>query len=191
MGRIEGKKGSLKDGRVFAVRTALPSDGEKILAYMKEILAESPFLVTTPEELTMSVEEEKRHLQQMADDPDRLAIVAEWEGEIIGFLDFHGGKKKRLNHQGSFGMSVRSGFRGQGVGKALLGCLIGWAENHPRLEKINLEVFARNRAAIGLYESFGFTVEGKKRKEIKREDGSYEDLILMARFLDPKPGAAD
>jgi hypothetical protein len=34
-------------------------------------------------------------------------------------------------------------------------------------------------------------VEGKKRKEIKREDGSYEDLILMARFLDPKPGAAD
>ncbi|GIN22486.1 GNAT family N-acetyltransferase [Siminovitchia fordii] len=122
-------------------------------------------------------------MQEIYKNEGRLALLADHEGEIIGFLDFHCGHKKRNEHQGSFGMSVKKEFRNQGVGKALLKCLIRWAENNPLIERISLEVFSNNKGAIHLYTSFGFVEEGIQRRAIKNDDGSYEDIILMALFL--------
>ncbi|CAM5222958.1 hypothetical protein UACE39S_06348 [Ureibacillus acetophenoni] len=118
----------------------------------------------------------------MLEDNGKLAILAEYQGNIIGFLDFHNGGKKRTQHQGEFGMSVAEAFRNQGVGRALLKCLLDWAKDHPLIEKVCLEVFAENTNAIALYKKFGFVEEGRKQKAIKVSDEKYHDLILMAYF---------
>jgi len=38
-----------------------------------------------------------------------------------------------------------------------------------------------NGRALRLYESFGFALEGRKRKAVYLH-GRYEDVLLMARF---------
>jgi hypothetical protein len=45
-----------------------------------------------------------------------------------------------------------------------------------------LDVFTVNEAAIGLYKSFGFEIEGMKKK-VRKIDGKYYDDLCMALLL--------
>ncbi|MGN1402502.1 MAG: GNAT family N-acetyltransferase [Bacillus sp. (in: firmicutes)] len=183
MGEARKQSFEILNGESFVVRTAAPDDAAKVRALMKMIMEEAPYLVTTEAEFTITVDQEKQFLEQMNGDYGKLAIVAERENEIIGFLDFHNGNRHRTAHQGSFGMTVKKEYRQLGVGTALLKTLLQWAEDHPLIEKVCLEVFAENEAAISLYKRFGFREEGVKRKAVKTSAGTYHDLLLMARFI--------
>ncbi|MFD4815797.1 GNAT family N-acetyltransferase [Peribacillus butanolivorans] len=182
MGQFQPKHFITKNGESFLLRTALPEDAEKVLRFNKAIISEAPYLLTIETEFKVSYDQEKQFLKHLVDDNGKLAIIAEYQEEIIGFLDFHNGHKKRILHQGAFGMSVANEYRNQGVGKALLTVLLDWAKDNPLIEKVCLEVFADNTNAICLYENFGFVEEGRKLKAIKIDNETYYDLILMAYF---------
>ncbi|TVP85985.1 MAG: N-acetyltransferase [Alkalicoccus sp.] len=170
-------------GRTVTIRTAVPEDAEKILVYTKQVLAEAPFLVTTLEEFHVTIEEEESFLTGILESSGRLALMAEYAGEVAGFLDFHSGTKSRTKHTGSFGMSTAEDYRGEGIGSAMTDALCRWAEAHPLIEKINLEVLAENRAARRLYEKMDFSEEGCRRRAVKINT-QYHDMILMTRFTD-------
>ncbi|MFC0298567.1 GNAT family N-acetyltransferase [Geobacillus jurassicus] len=140
--------------------------------------------VKTEAEMTVTSEQQHQWLQQMVNEPGKLAILAEHDGEMIGFLDFHNGNKQRIRHQGFFGMSVKKDFRHQGIGTALLAALLDWATENPLIEKVCLEVVADNTNALRLYQKFGFVEEGVKKKAVKIDEKTYWDLIVMARFVD-------
>ncbi|QOY34690.1 GNAT family N-acetyltransferase [Anaerobacillus isosaccharinicus] len=182
MGAIKPRHYKMKNGETILLRTAFVHDAENLLNFNKEIIKEAPYLLTTEEEFTLTLEQENQFLKQMIDDSGKLAIIAEYQNEIIGFLDFHSGFKQRIKHQGSFGMSVSNQFRSQGVGIALLTTLLDWGKEHPIIEKICLEVFSDNESAISLYKKFGFVEEGKRVKAIKISNENYYDLIEMAFF---------
>ncbi|AWO74993.1 GNAT family N-acetyltransferase [Geobacillus thermoleovorans] len=183
MGNIQPRRLVTASGQPIVIRTAWPEDAERVVAFVKAVAAEAPYLLTTEAEVVTTSERQKQWLQQIMNDPGKLAIVAEQEGDIIGFLDFHNGNKQRTKHQGSFGMSVKKDFRDQGIGTALLAALLDWAKENPLIEKVCLEVVADNTNAIRLYQKFGFVEEGVKKKAAKIDDGTYWDLILMARFV--------
>ncbi|MGN7400748.1 GNAT family N-acetyltransferase [Cytobacillus praedii] len=139
-------------------------------------------MLTTEAEFNLTSAQQKQFLRQIFDDNGKLAIAAEYQNNIIGFLDFHNGYKKRIQHQGSFGMSVACLCRNQGVGKAMLSILLAWAKENPLIEKVCLEVFAENENAIALYVNVGFVEEGRKVKAIKVNENVYDDLISMTYF---------
>ncbi|KOP78236.1 GNAT family N-acetyltransferase [Cytobacillus solani] len=182
MGFIQPKHFVNNKGEPYTVRTALPEDAEKVLRFNQTIISEAPFLLTTEAEFKVSYEQQKQFIKQIFDDNGKLAIVAEYQNNIIGFLDFHNGHKKRIQHQGSFGMSVADEFRNQGVGNAMLSLLLAWAKENPLIEKVCLEVFAENTNAISLYAKVGFVEEGRKVKAIKVNEDIYYDLISMTYF---------
>jgi len=78
-------------------------------------------------------------------------------------------------------MAVRESARRQGVGSALMEAAIDLAEKWLAVQRIELEVFIDNEAAIGLYRKFGFVVEGTLRRYAFR-DGKYVDVLAMARI---------
>ena len=59
------------------------------------------------------------------------------------------------------------------------------ADNWLNLERLELEVYADNEAAISLYKRFGFEHEGTLRKHAFR-DGVYVDSIMMGRLRPSK-----
>ena len=146
-------------------------------------LAEDLYNVTTLEEFKKTVEQERKWIQAHHDEPAHLALVAEVNGSLTGFLDFEKGSRKRLAHQGTLQMSVRPEFREKGIGTALVQSLIGWAKENPAIEKVTLEVFATNEAAIRLYGKMGFVEEGRRVRHVKIADGEYVDVILMYVFV--------
>jgi len=187
MSKIAEKEFRLKDGQVVIIRTAFPADAAKLLKHVYAIFAEAEFTLSTLEDFHNTEEQEASWLQKNLDDPGKLVIVAEREGQIIGMLDFHNGERKRIAHLGELGMSVNYAWRKRGIGRALLSTLILWAQQHPFIEKVCLEVFATNTGAIALYTSLGFEEEGRLRKDIKLGPGAYVDTLRMARFKDISP----
>jgi ribosomal protein S18 acetylase RimI-like enzyme len=104
------------------------------------------------------------------------------DGErLIGMLDADIHRNSQRSHCTSFGMSVLNEYRRHGVGSALLKELFLWAKEH-QLNRIELEVFSNNLAAIGLYKKMGFWVEGVK-KEAVRVGAGYVDLVQMVRLV--------
>jgi len=95
-----------------------------LLEYAHVIFAEDLYNVTTPGEFKKSVEEERKWIQAHYDKPAHLALTAEVNGSLTGFLDFENGSRKRLAHQGTLHMSVRPEFREKGIGTALVQSLI-------------------------------------------------------------------
>ena len=72
-------------------------------------------------------------------------------------------------------------FIGRGIGTALLGALIDAADKWLNLRRLELTVYVDNVAAIGLYEKFGFVIEGTRRQDAFR-DGAFVDAYGMARL---------
>ena len=103
----------------------------------------------------------------------------------MGWCDITPWPYEGMKHVGRLGMGVKSGFRGQGTGKRLLEAALLRAFN-TGLERVELEVFGSNRAAVRLYESFGFVREGRKIAA-RKLDGISDDLLLYATFKKTYP----
>ena len=183
MATIRNQSFILKSGEHAIIRSATDADAAPLLEYARENLREGTGSVTTLEEFTLTVEDERKFLAEHAAKPGWLALLAEVNGQIVGFTGFRNNARKRLEHNGMLGISVRREFRGRGVGEALLSALLDWARANPLIEKVSLAVFADNAPAIALYRKLGFKEEGRREREIKFGEGQYKDDLLMAVWV--------
>ncbi|MCQ1537270.1 GNAT family N-acetyltransferase [Methanosarcina sp. KYL-1] len=115
---------------------------------------------------------------------DDHVLVAEVDEKVVGMVGIHVFKSARQRHTASLGMMVRTECQGQGIGKKLVENILDLADNWLMLVRIELDVTEDNERAIGLYKSFGFEIEGKKKYSIIK-GGKYADLFMMARYTLP------
>ena len=173
----------LKNRETCVLRSVEPEDAERMIAYMKIMLGETPYLLRAPEEFDYSVEEEAEVLRRRRDDPRALMILAEINGEIAAVSDVMPmGLKSRTLHRATLGMSVRQDFWRQGIGSAMMERLIAHARQSG-FEQIELEVVSTNRQAINLYVKYGFQIYGTRPHGMKYPDGSYANDYMMCKVL--------
>jgi RimJ/RimL family protein N-acetyltransferase len=167
----------------IVIRTAQPGDAGQLLAYLRHLVAEPDLNIPlAPDELELSMQEKELVLSGFAARRNCVYLVAELDGEIIGEINLEGGQRQATRHAAVLGMSVGREWRNQGMGAALLETAIDWARGTGIITRIELNVYARNRAAIHLYRKFGFEVEGRRRQAIYR-NGEYLDDLVMALLL--------
>ncbi len=108
-------------------------------------------------------------------------VVAEIKGEVVGQVQLERLEDAAAQHVCEIGIIIDPGYRGKGVGSALLEKAIQTAK-HLGFEKITLSVFSTNNKAIKLYTKLGFIEVGRREKQFKIMN-EYIDEILMERFL--------
>ena len=114
---------------------------------------------------------------------DHPQFVAFVNGEFAGWCDaIPGDVSSGDAHVGRLGMGVAKQFRRQGIGAKLMHAVLDKARAQG-LQKIELGVYSSNTGAIALYQRFGFTEEGRKKRG-RLVDGDYDDVVMMALFLD-------
>ena len=102
--------------------------------------------------------------------------------EVKGWCDIIPKSIPEFSHVGVLGMGLLPEFRGKGFGKILMDNTLQHAKNNNKIEKIELNVFESNKAAINLYRKIGFIEEGKRIKS-RKIDGIYDNEILMGKFI--------
>jgi ribosomal protein S18 acetylase RimI-like enzyme len=112
---------------------------------------------------------------------DAPHFVAVNDNIVVGWCDIVPKEREGFTHCGILGMGVHRNFRRCGFGLKLVNKAINKAKEIG-LERIELEVFASNEAAIKLYKKVGFVVEGVK-KNARKLDGVYDDLVCMALLV--------
>lgn len=183
MAKVSPNAVELSDGTKVLIRTAIASDAERMKHCVTKYIEDNSGQVLSRDEYPSAMQDEKTWISDFLDNPSRILLVAEIDGEVVGNIDFQAGTRKRLRHVGEFGMSVLPSFRGRGIGALLLSSLVEWARNHSEIEKINLRVLSNNKTAISMYKKYGFIEVGRRVNEIKYEDGSYADEIHMHLFV--------
>jgi RimJ/RimL family protein N-acetyltransferase len=184
MSEIAPKQCTLKTAEKIIIRTAQPDDAQALLDYRRLIITEDLYMVTTPEELDNTIENEIEMIRSYSAHPARIILVAQLDGEIVGAIQLKNSSRKRLSHRGTLHLSVHPSHRRKGIADALIRTLIDWARHNPLIEKLALGVFENNPAAISLYKKHGFIEEGRRIREIRIEPNRYIDNILMYRLVE-------
>ena len=165
-------------GRV-RLRPPRPTDAAPLHTLVADTLAEGRWFLRHPAELDPSPDA----LVASLEDPARHAVVvvATLGGAVVGLATVSRNPLRRCRHVGGLELRVASAHRGAGIGRALLARAHALAEADPDLQRLCLQVFADNPRAVRLYEATGYRVEGRLRGEVREEDGTLRDVVLMAR----------
>ena len=179
------KEFTTKDGVGFVVRQAVPADAEMLLAAVGAVLDERlDSVITRREEFQITVDEERTWINRHNEADNSAIVVAEHQGQIVGWAELRGGNRQRTRHTALLGITVARPWRERGVGTALMKVLIEWASQNPIVAKIKLGVVATNEQGLALYNKMCFVQGGQQPREFKKEDGTYLDNIQMYLFVD-------
>jgi RimJ/RimL family protein N-acetyltransferase len=151
----------------FEVRPAQAGDARAMAELFASVAEERDGIATEP---PVDIDERAAVFTRSAAE----SVVALAGGEIIGTLHLEVSR----HGFGELGMLVDRGWRGRGVGSALVAAAVGWARDHG-LHKLCLEVFAHNAATIALYRRCGFVEEGRRARQYRRAGGELRDSIMM------------
>lgn len=114
-----------------------------------------------------------------------FTLVALDDARLIGAITCEREPRLKVQHIAHLiGMMVSDTHRGRGIGRALLAAAIARLKETPGLAQVTLSVTAGNRAAIGLYESQGFTRYGCLPDAIRLADGRRLSKDLMVLRLE-------
>lgn len=116
---------------------------------------------------------EKSYLGSIHSSSEIVPVAADREtGEIVAYADV----SYVLDEANINRIAVRPEFRGKKTGTLLLEWI---EENLPdEVTVINLEVRESNRYAIEMYENFGYTVLGRRKRFYRNPE---EDALLMTK----------
>lgn len=118
-----------------------------------------------------------RSFMQNILDGNGVQVFAVDGSTVVGWADIVRSQLEATRHVGELGMGVQSGYRGQGLGRALIEAVIE-AARHLGLQRIALDVRVDNEAAIGLYAAVGFQLEGT-RTATHWDGREYHDSHVM------------
>jgi RimJ/RimL family protein N-acetyltransferase len=157
------------------VREATLADVDALVAILIDVAGEGRWIGT---EAPVDVERRRRMVEDVEGD-DAIVLVAEAGGVPVGQL----GLRVASYGVADLGMAVAAGWRGRGVGTALLAEAVARARE-AGAHKIALQVWPHNAAALALYERFGFRREGYLTRHYRRRSGELWDAVVMGLPLD-------
>ena len=166
---------------VPSIRTATAADAPAIARVYNQGIADRLATLETEERTP-----EERRAWLAARDPRHPVLVAERDGEVVGWGALNPfNPRPAYRFVADFSVYVARDARGSGVGAVLLAALIAEA---CRLgyHKLVLATFPFNEAGTRLYRRFGFRKVGVYRQQGVL-DGRWVDTVVMELLLDDRP----
>jgi RimJ/RimL family protein N-acetyltransferase len=169
------------------IRELRPSDFDDVIqtyySFFPEAEADPSFGLSLTRKLPSLDEERKWFSSVLKDieDGDLVSSVAEVDSHVIGWCDVHRMHPgSPLDHRGVLGLCIRNGFRGRGVGTALMKETIDKCRG--KFESIELTVQTNNMQAMRLYKRFGFKTYGRLPRAVKRAGRYFDDELMYLRL---------
>lgn len=101
------------------------------------------------------------------------------EKKLVGNCDIFRRKMKDVHHTGVLGIVILEGYRGVGLGEAMMLTALAQATK-VGIWLVELQVFANNKQARALYEKLGFRMVGLVPNKIVRRGKSIDEVVMYA-----------
>lgn len=163
---------------MITMRSSTPEDADAVSACVDAVSRERRYLGNTS---GFSAEQTRGFIASLAQ-IGGIQIVVVADGKIVGWCDVTPMTFEGMRHVGRLGMGLLPPFRGRGLGRRLVREALSRAFAKT-LHRVELEVFASNMIAVGLYEREGFVIEGRKRRA-RSLDGGEDDILIMGCLRD-------
>ena len=176
---------TIKDklNRNVLLRSADISDAAALIDYLKATAKETPYLIREPEEITITLEQEKAFIENKINAERELLLIAEIDGKHIGNCSLMEiAPYRRYAHRCGIAIALYQAYCGCGIGTAMLQAVLDSAK-YIGYEQAELEVISDNRTAINLYRKLGFVQYGTFPSNMKYADGTYADADWMMKKL--------
>ena len=146
--------------------------------------AQTDYLLSYPDETTMTAEQEAQFLKEKEESKKEIEILAIIDGIVVGSAGLGCVRKnEKVKHRAEFGISVDKACWGLGIGRALMEACIECARDAGFVQ-MELEVVAENKKALALYESVGFEEYGRNPKGFHSRLSGWQELVLMRLDLE-------
>lgn len=160
-----------------SIRPATPEDAAAICAIynqgIEDRIATLETQLRTPEE---------RRQWMAARGPRHPVVVAETGGLVVGWGSLNAfNPRPAYDHVVDLSVYVERGWRGRGIGRALLQHLLPLAARIG-YHKMVLATFPHNEAGVTLYRKMGFSPVGVYHEQ-GMLDGRWVDVLIMERLL--------
>ncbi|MCK8487681.1 GNAT family N-acetyltransferase [Paenibacillus sp. MBLB2552] len=166
---------------MIEIREIREDDAERFLRLCLRLDQETKFMLYEPGERTTTVEAQRDRIQSILTEGRSTILVAEDQGEFVGYLAVFGGNANKTKHVGYLVVGIVEAHTGKGLGTSLFEAAEAW-RSQTGLTKFELTVMVPNERAVALYKKMGFEVEGVKRNSI-RMDGKYVDEYYMGKIF--------
>ena len=176
------KQITLKNGSTAILRAPEMRDAPALIDLLRIVNAETHFLSSYPEEITLSHEDEERWIEGHRESPLVYDILCEIDGEIVGSCNLLRKKQIKMHHRATVGITVKQKYWNLGIGTAMFREMIELARAWG-IEQIELEYIEGNERGIRLYEKMGFRTVAEKPRAIRLRDGTYLSEFIMIRDL--------
>ena len=172
-----------KTGKEIELRNAELKDAEALLNYLKVTNTESKYLICEPDEITMTLDDEKAFITRKTESENELLLLAFEDGKHIGNCSLMSvGTSKRYKHRCTIAIALYKAYCGRGIGRLMLETVLSEAKKLG-YGQAELEVVTENLGAIALYEAVGFVKCGVLPNSMKYRDGTTVDSYWMVKIL--------
>ena len=175
----------LNDGRRCLLRNGTAADGEAALELFVATHSQTDYLLSYPDEITMTPDEEGAYLRKKTDSKNEIEILAFVDSKVVGIAGIEQvSPKQKLRHRCDFGVCVDRDHWRLGIGRALTAACIECAAE-AGYEQIELEAVSENAGAIELYKQLGFVEYGRNPRDFRSRLTGYQEVVYMRKELTP------
>lgn len=182
--QFQPKNVALRGGTVCRLRSRPPADAQAMLDYLRLTSGETPYMIRFPDEVTLTVEQERAVLEDELTAPRAGMIGAFIDGVLAASCGVDPvAERRKQSHRCEFGIAVKQAFWGRGIGGLLLDEALRWA-GETGYEQLELSVFGENvRKPHDCTLPRGFSEVGRVPRAFRLGEGVYDDEIIMIRDL--------
>jgi RimJ/RimL family protein N-acetyltransferase len=152
-------------------------DAEKLVGFRHKLFHETDFLLYGPGEYSATVEEVASQIDRTSKASTSRTLIAEHDGEFVGFLGIIGSPVPRLRHSAHLAVGVLREWWSHGVATDLMNEAFRWAPT-VGVSRLELFVMTTNTRAIALYERLGFKFEGLRRRAYIINGVAVDDHLM-------------
>lgn len=158
------------------IRKARSDDAEAIVRLVNQVADEDRNLGVDRFPLSVQAQAE---FAAAADPLVHLLLTATVDDQVVGYLYASRGTGDAMRHVSSMAIVVHRSARGQGVGKALVEAMRGWAQV-VGVRKLTLSVLTTNRPAQALFRRCGYEVEAVRKGQFHIGEQDVDELLMSA-----------
>jgi len=176
-------KTKIFDGKKIIIREFSEKDLRNVRKFQTFInsLIEEKALINLNKKLSLTQEKKwlEEQLRQMKSHKS-VYLIAETNDMVVGTTQIYLNEGRR-EHVGNFGITIKKGYRGIGLGSYLTGEVIRLAKKElkPKPKIIKLDVFPVNKPAIDLYKRYNFKKVAVIPKQREYKGKLYDEIIML------------